>query len=275
MDQCEHFFLASLIMELWKIILGVVGLLAVIAIVVTTIYEFSKSSESAKATVMATAAPFTAAPVTAAPVTAAPVTATPVPAYTTLNYLDSSGSDMDGSPIANIATASACEAQCAGSPGCVGIAYAPTTSQCWLKSKLSNSNISYTAAGPGQRTLGFPTASGIFLSSLVSPGVLRPGSALVSSSATFAMLVQTDNNVVIYNLTTGLPTWATSTNKASGPVTFTQQGDGNAVVYDVNNKPVWASMGGTPGGAGTYTLTMNDDGTLKTYDVNSHAIWST
>lgn len=87
------------------------------------------------------------------------------------------------------------------------------------------------------------------------------------------MLVQADNNVIIYNLGTGKSTWSTATNAAAGPVTFAQQSDGNVVVYDVNNKAVWAAAGVKP--TGTYTLTMGDDGSLKTYNASNQAVWST
>ena len=69
-------------------------------------------------------------------------------------------------------------------------------------------------------------------------------------------VVQSDGNVVVYNTTTGAALWATGTNGASLPVTFTYQKDGNLVLYDSTNKALWAS--GTNGKPSDSVAMQND-----------------
>lgn len=52
------------------------------------------------------------------------------------------------------------------------------------------------------------------------------------------------------------------------------QPDGNVVVYDQSNAPLWSS--GTNGrGGGNVRLVMQDDGNLVLYDMNNSPLWST
>ena len=60
----------------------------------------------------------------------------------------------------------------------------------------------------------------------------------------------------MYNTTTGAALWATGTNGASLPVTFTYQKDGNLVLYDSTNKALWAS--GTNGKPSDSVAMQND-----------------
>ena len=50
------------------------------------------------------------------------------------------------------------------------------------------------------------------------------------------------------------------------------QNDGNFVLYDVNNKPVWASN--TAGNPGAY-LAVQEDGNLVVYNQGGNPLWAT
>lgn len=57
--------------------------------------------------------------------------------------------------------------------------------------------------------------------------------------------MQEDGNLVVYNGNDWTPqhaVWASGTNgKGKKPHLFVMQADGNAVVYDAHNHPMWAS----------------------------------
>ena len=53
--------------------------------------------------------------------------------------------------------------------------------------------------------------------------------------------MQDDGNIVIYN-GADEPVWATDTcGKGEGPFCLRCQGDGNVVIYDGSDNPIWAS----------------------------------
>jgi hypothetical protein len=93
----------------------------------------------------------------------------------------------------------------------------------------------------------------------VSCGALQPGELLVPGQSVAAcngagtLVHQLDGNVVFSDLVG--PLWATGT--AGRPTkTFVMQGDGNLVVYDVNNNPLWNSR--TSGNPGAWLAVQND-----------------
>ncbi|MFM7850750.1 MAG: bulb-type lectin domain-containing protein, partial [Flammeovirgaceae bacterium] len=82
--------------------------------------------------------------------------------------------------------------------------------------------------------------------------------------------MQNDGNLVLYKDKN--PLWASDTWGKKGARAVVQD-DGNFVLYDTNNNPVWAS--GTNGkGTGPYSLTLGDDARLVLNDSTHTAIWS-
>jgi len=104
-------------------------------------------------------------------------------------------------------------------------------------------------------------------------GRLDPGQGLVagqrvsSCDGRFALVMQTDGNLVLYQGRT--PLWASNTWGTPGFVAV-MQGDGNPVVYDRTARPQWAA--GTWGHAGAW-LAVQDDGNLVVYEGN-RPLWA-
>jgi hypothetical protein len=93
---------------------------------------------------------------------------------------------------------------------------------------------------------------------------------LLSADGRFALLFQTDGNVVIYG--PGMhPLWQTMTGGGGG-ARMVYQSDGNLVVYSGGNVPLWWSAKGAalaPGGH----LTIQNDGNLVLYNGSSAPVW--
>lgn len=207
--------------------------------------------------------------------TSAPPTSPPTPAptsapapYRFLPYLDRVGGDIAWNQQQ---TLQACQAQCDATVGCSGIVYDTSSKQCWLKSGVSNAGI---GMGIGtNRGLGFVAANNILPSVLQSPGRLNNSSALVSPSGSYAFLMQSDGNAVVYSLSTGKSLWSSGTN-GKGNLSLAVQSDGNNVLYD-GSRPVWATNDNNvrPAG-GQYTLSMQDDGNLVSYNAAGAPVWA-
>jgi hypothetical protein len=104
--------------------------------------------------------------------------------------------------------------------------------------------------------------------SLFPPEQLSPGQSITSRNGSYALTLQTDGNLVLYQGAT--PLW--STNTSGKPVTVAaMQADGNLVLYDAQKHPLWNS--GTSGNPGAF-LTVQDDGNVVLY-VGAAAIWAT
>lgn len=91
---------------------------------------------------------------------------------------------------------------------------------------------------------------------------------LQTANKLFRLVMQGDGNLVLYNQN-NLPVWATGTDKNPGAF-FDLQADGNMVIYNKDSKPIWSS--------GTYSnlvshLVMQTDGNLVLYNSSYHAIW--
>jgi hypothetical protein len=110
-------------------------------------------------------------------------------------------------------------------------------------------------------------------STVPSCGVLNAGSTLwhgqtlSSCDGRFALVMQNDGNLVLYQ--SGTPLWATGTNGMGG-YDAVMQNDGNLVVYTQSGTPLWASN--TVGDSGAW-LDLQDDGDLVIYQ-NGIARWS-
>lgn len=113
-----------------------------------------------------------------------------------------------------------------------------------------------------------------------------------------SLIVQNDGNVVIYN-PANQPLWASNTvvpaepavptqsgrllpgqglmagntiTSSDGRLRFVMQGDGNLVLYDWYNQPLWASN--TPGNTDIWDVVMQGDGNLVVYDEHNHPLWA-
>ncbi len=91
---------------------------------------------------------------------------------------------------------------------------------------------------------------------------------LLSSNSAYALIIQHDGNLVLYNKA-GKPLWATGTNNGSF---FTLQSDGNLVLYTASGHPVWASGSKIKGAA---SLPLQTDGNLVLYSSSGRAMWTT
>ncbi|MFD9689208.1 RHS repeat-associated core domain-containing protein [Kitasatospora sp. NPDC059088] len=91
--------------------------------------------------------------------------------------------------------------------------------------------------------------------------VLNPGESVRSSSVQLTM--QSDGNLVLTSLRTGLVVW--STNTANHPGAWaTMQDDGNFVVYDPQRVPLWSSQSWV-GPNSKYFAVVQDDGKFMVY----------
>jgi Ricin-type beta-trefoil lectin domain len=91
---------------------------------------------------------------------------------------------------------------------------------------------------------------------------------LRSSDGRFMLILQADNNLVIYG--PGMQAlWAT--NVFSQTVRLTLQSDGNVVAYSGNNTPTWSTS--TSGSAGHH-LVIQSDGNLVLYSAGGQAVWN-
>jgi len=101
---------------------------------------------------------------------------------------------------------------------------------------------------------------------------LYPNDGVVySPSGQYRIQYQGDGNLVLVDTSTDpwTPVWATATNYGT-PGEVAMQWDGNLVVYDSDNDPLWSS--GTAGNDGAY-LVVGDDGHLIICDANGVPIW--
>jgi pimeloyl-ACP methyl ester carboxylesterase len=116
-----------------------------------------------------------------------------------------------------------------------------------------------------------PGSGGEGRTDLMLPGdVLRPGEWILSNDGRFEFVYQGDGNLVLYQQGTAI--WHTGTNgRAPGMVIM--QHDGNFVMYDENNVPIWSSIG-SYGHSGAW-LVVQDDGNVVIYSDEGTPLWDT
>ena len=90
----------------------------------------------------------------------------------------------------------------------------------------------------------------------------------VSGNGQTILRLQQDRNLVLYK--GGSPAYQ-APNAYSNGNTAIMQDDGNFVLYDVNNEPVWASN--TAGNPGAY-LAVQEDGNLVVYNQDGNPLWA-
>lgn len=97
---------------------------------------------------------------------------------------------------------------------------------------------------------------------------------LVSPGFRTKLVVQGDGNAVLSDLNGSAAHWTSNTaGKGKAPYSLTMQGDGNLVLSDSTMGVIWSS--GTAGqGVGPYRLKLRDMNTLTVVDSNSTPLWS-
>jgi hypothetical protein len=110
---------------------------------------------------------------------------------------------------------------------------------------------------------------------VLSPGqVLSTGQSLRSANSQgtgqFSLVMQTDGNLVLYD-PNNQPLWSTSTWGHSVRGAFMQT-DGNLVIYSTSGAAIWSS--GTWGHPGAF-LNVQDDANLVIYTAGDQPLWAT
>jgi len=161
----------------------------------------------------------------------------------------------------------AIRAGCGGPPDLPdGFQYQSVTSST-LQAEFSYANLTYVLGVSEPSILAVirpPTECG----ALYADQGLIPGQSIASCNGRFALLLQTDGDLVLYQDAT--PLWSAGTSgQRSAEVIM--QGDGNFVVYEGAGRPLWASD--TPDHPGAH-IAIQDDGNLLVYDVLGVALWA-
>ncbi|MFF4919989.1 RHS repeat-associated core domain-containing protein [Kitasatospora sp. NPDC001261] len=155
----------------------------------------------------------------------------------------------------------------AGTGGGTGGPHVPTT----VKSTFPNNGSTpgsnqYDAAGNTTK-IANPAAT----KTLGAGFVLNSGESVRSNSTQLTM--QTDGNLVLTSLRTGLVTWSTNTQNHPG-AWATMQDDGNFVVYDPQRVPLWSSQTWI-GANSKYFAVVQDDGKFIVYAPGWVSKWGT
>lgn len=97
---------------------------------------------------------------------------------------------------------------------------------------------------------------------------LGPGQQISSPNGQYALVMQTDGNVV-ERAPGNRPVWSSATSE--GNSILRMQSDGNLVVIAPGNRPVWSTdTAGNPGS----DLELQDDGNLVVYAQGHRAVWT-
>lgn len=108
---------------------------------------------------------------------------------------------------------------------------------------------------------------------------LNRGQYLLSSNGIYELNMQHDGNLVVYKMENGIrrPLWATGTNGASeytrGYFCF-QQDSGCLDVFNFQVNLLWSSQSTQNPGYAPYKLIMQNDGNLVIYNKNNVPVWA-
>jgi hypothetical protein len=108
-------------------------------------------------------------------------------------------------------------------------------------------------------------------SRLQAGGILLDGSALVSASGKYRLVLQSDGNLVLY--WEGHPLWNSGT-RNDAPDHLVMQTDGNLVMYQ-GLQVLWSSGSGGGVRSNDYYLTVQNDGDAIIYSPARAQIWTT
>lgn len=107
-----------------------------------------------------------------------------------------------------------------------------------------------------------------FIGDHIKPGsTLKSCQGLQSPDKNTILVMQSYGNLVLYDKVSGKVLWSTDTGYKNGklPFRFQYQTDGNLVLYDVDDKPIWSSN--THGKASTRFNVENDANAVIYNDV--------
>ena len=128
-----------------------------------------------------------------------------------------------------------------------------------------------SGATPLHRALGARTAQATGTSRLQEGQMLLDGSALVSPSGRYRLVLQGDGNLVLY--WEGQPLWNSGT-RGDAPDHLIMQNDGNLVIYQGLNV-LWDSKSGGGARSSAYYLSLENDGNAVVYSPAGQPIWTT
>ena len=106
---------------------------------------------------------------------------------------------------------------------------------------------------------------------------LKKGEQVTSDNGKYKLILQNDGNLVLYNASNRpiWHTWTSSSYKASQVDHFNVQDDGNMVIYSADGKPIWASNTWIGSGKYNVSLRLQDDGNLVLYNnTKGKPIWT-
>lgn len=105
---------------------------------------------------------------------------------------------------------------------------------------------------------------------LVPGETIAPGQFIVSQSGHFELVLQTNGDLVLYELPNMLALWTSGT-QGENIATCIMQTDGNLVLYSPTGSPIWASnTNGNPGSR----LVAQSDGNVVIYRSNNTPVWA-
>ncbi|MGO9197536.1 MAG: peptidoglycan-binding protein [Acidimicrobiales bacterium] len=114
-------------------------------------------------------------------------------------------------------------------------------------------------------------ASGTPATNVLHTGsALEPGKSLLSQNGDYRLIMQRDGNLVLYKQNS--PTWSSRTEGHPGALADLQR-DGNFVIY-LGHKPLWETATYNGGGA-TNDLVVQDDGNVVIYNGQNKPLWWT
>ena len=156
---------------------------------------------------------------------------------------------------------------CGGTPDSPDGFQYQSVSSSTLQPEFSFARITYVlgvSEPPILAVIQAPTVCG----SLLTDQGLIPGQSNSSCDGRFALSLQADGDLVLYQDATLL--WDTGTSGLSSAEVI-MQSDGNFVLYDRAGRALWASnTAGHPGAL----FAIQDDGNLAVYDVSGVALWA-
>lgn len=109
-------------------------------------------------------------------------------------------------------------------------------------------------------------------SRLIGPGNFK-GHILTSPNGIYSAHMQQDGNFAVNGKNRGKALWWSGSNgKGRGPYSLALQSDNNIVIYDVHRKAIWTS-GTNNKGRKPVRLVMQNDGNLVLYDSTNRFLW--
>jgi len=101
--------------------------------------------------------------------------------------------------------------------------------------------------------------------------ILRAGDRVTSQDGRYVLIYQGDGNLVLYG--NGTPLWHTGTH-GTRPGYVMLQHDGNFVLYDASQRPLWSTGGATIGHSDAWLIVQND-GNVVIYSGGGVPLWDT